>query len=204
MIRVHMRPIDLRMPPWLPNALSFLRVALVPVWVALALAARRAALSGGDPSPTGPILVLVAIGATDIVDGFIARRFGIASNLGATLDAVADKLAQIACVTFLSLAGAPAFTALPLWLMGALAARDLLLAVGWYAVHRRHGQVEAEHRWHGKASSVLLFALIVAALAGAPPLLVRVASAAVLGLVVPSTAAYLVAGWRQLKKPSDR
>jgi phosphatidylglycerophosphate synthase len=72
------------MPAWVPNALSFLRVALVPVWVALALAARRAALSGGDPSPAGPILVLLAIGATDVIDGFIARRLGLASNLGAT------------------------------------------------------------------------------------------------------------------------
>jgi hypothetical protein len=72
------------------------------------------------------------------------------------------------------------------------------------AVHRRHGQVDAEHRWHGEASSVLLFALIIAALAGAPPPLVRLASAAVLALVVPSTVAYLVAGWRQLNKPDGR
>ena len=187
-----------------PNALSVLRIALVPVWVAFAVAARRVALSGGDPSPAGPILVLIAIGATDVIDGFIARRLGLASNLGATLDAAADKLAQIACVTFLALAGAPAFTALPLWLMAALAARDLTLAGGWYAVHRRHGHVDAEHRWHGKASSVLLFALIIAALAGATPPLVRLASAAVLALVVPSTVAYLVTGWRQLNKPDGR
>lgn len=188
----------MKIAPWLPNALSVLRIALVPVWLLLAFDARHAALSGDQPSAMGPIVVLIAIGASDIIDGAIARHFGLASNLGATLDAVADKLAQISCVSFLALAGAPAFTALPIWLMVSLAARDLLLLVGWWAIYRKHGAVKAEHRWHGKVSSVLLFAVVAAALAGAAPLIVVAASAAVLVLVVPSTIAYLAEGWRQL------
>jgi cardiolipin synthase (CMP-forming) len=171
---------------------------LVPVWLALAFEARRAALSGGRPSPIGPILVLVAIGVSDIVDGTLARRFGLATNLGATLDAAADKFAQISTVTFLALLGTPAFVTVPLWLMLSLAARDLALAIGWWVVHRRKGTVKAEHRWHGKASSVLLFLLVIAALAGVPPSAVMVGSAAVLFLVIPSTVAYLMNGWQQL------
>jgi cardiolipin synthase len=185
-------------PPWLPNALSVLRIALVPVWLVLANDARWVALSGSEPSPVAPIGVFVAIGVSDIVDGILARRFGLASNLGATLDAIADKIAQISCVTFLVLAGAPAFTPLPVWLMLALAARDLLLSAGWWLVHRKRGAVNAEHRWHGKASSALLFALIIAALAGASASIVAFGAAVVLVLVVPSTIAYLIAGWRQL------
>lgn len=189
---------SMRIPAWLPNALSVLRIALVPVWLVLAFEVRRLALSGGDASPIGPIVVLIAIGASDIIDGILARRFGLASNLGATLDAVADKIAQIACVTFLALAAAPAFTPLPVWLMAALAARDFLLGVGWWAVRRKRGEVNAEHRWHGKASSALLFVLILLALAGIRSSIVVVGSAAVLVLVVPSTVAYLMTGWRQL------
>lgn len=196
----------MRVPPWLPNALSVLRIALVPVWLALAFEARHAALTGGRPSALGPILVVFAIGLSDVVDGTLARRFGLATNLGATLDAVADKLAQVSIVSFLALFGAPAFVPVPLWLMVTLAVRDLALALGWWLVHRRHGTVDAGHRWHGKASTVLLFVVVVAALAGAPAGAVVAGSAIVLLLVVPSTTAYLVAGWRQLtaKEPEPR
>jgi cardiolipin synthase (CMP-forming) len=186
-------------PRWLPNALSALRIVLVPVWLLLAFAARRGSLAGEQFSPLGPLLVLIAIGGSDVIDGIVARRFGLATNLGATLDAVADKIAQIACVTFLALAGAPAFTPLPLWLMVALGLRDFLLLMGWWVVRRKHGAVQAEHRWHGKAASALLFLLVIGALAALPPALVGIASAAVLLLVVPSTVAYLLAGWRQLR-----
>jgi cardiolipin synthase len=197
-------PVRSHFPPWLPNAISIARIALVPVWLALAWGNRQAALSGGDPSSLGPIVVLLVIGASDVVDGAIARRFALTTNLGATLDAVADKIAQISTVTFLVLAGAPAFTALPLWLMVTLAARDFLLAVGWYTVHRKRGEVKAEHRWHGKVSSTLLFVLVIGALAGAATSAVAWGAAVVVVLVIPSTIAYLAAGWRQLSQGSAR
>lgn len=192
----------MRPRPWLPNAISVVRIALVPVWLALAFEARHAALSGAKPSPLGPILVLIAIGLSDVIDGTLARRFGLQTNLGATLDAVADKLAQISTVTFLALLGPPAFSALPVWLMVGLAVRDVLLAVGWWVVHRKRGSVAAEHRWHGKASSLMLFALVVGSVAGAPPSLVLFGSVAALLLVVPSTIAYLLDGWSQLQNQS--
>jgi cardiolipin synthase (CMP-forming) len=188
--------------PWLPNAISVLRITLVPVWLALAFEARQTALSGAKPSPLGPILVLLAIGLSDVIDGALARRFRLETNLGAALDAIADKLAQVSTVTFLALRGPPAFAALPVWLMVSLALRDALLGVGWWAVHRKRGSVAAEHRWHGKASSLLLFTLVLGSLAGAPPSLVLFGSIAALLLLVPSTIAYLLDGWRQLRGDS--
>lgn len=129
----------------------------------------------------------------------MARRFGLTTSLGATLDAVADKLAQVSTVTFLALFGSTIFTPLPLWLLGVLVARDGVLGVGWWVVHRKRGTVNAEHRWHGKASSTLLFALIFAALAGVASRWVWLGSALVILLVIPSTVAYLREGWRQLQ-----
>jgi len=82
--------------------------------------------------------------------------------------------------------------------------RDGLLAVGWWAVHRKRGRVAAEHRWHGKASSLLLFGLVLGALAGAPPALVRFTSIAALVLVIPSTIAYLLDGWKQLRATASK
>lgn len=181
---------------WLPNAISTLRIFLVPVWLALAFDARTRGV--GEVDRAALLAVLLALGASDIIDGFIARRFGLTSNLGATLDAVADKFAQVAMVTFLAWFAAPVFTAVPLWLWGTLLLRDLLLAIGWACVWRKRGKVEVEHKWHGKAASLLLFALVVCSTAGAPQRAVDLGSAVVLGLVVIGTAAYLREGWRQL------
>jgi cardiolipin synthase len=190
------------MPPWVPNAISMVRVLLVPVWLVLAVRARAAALSGLEVDRSVLLGVLVALGASDVVDGFIARRWKLTSNLGATLDAVADKLAQVATVTFLSLWGAPAFTPLPWWLLTALVARDGALAVGFVLVYRKHREVKVEHRWHGKASSLLLFAVIVLGTAGAPEALVVVVAVLSLALIVPGTIAYVREGLRQLAMPA--
>lgn len=186
------------MPRWLPNALSVLRIALVPAWLALAFVERARALDGADVRRLPLVALLLLIGATDLLDGLLARRFKLATNLGATLDAVADKLATAAAVTFLAFLAPPAFTPLPVWLWAALLARDLLLGAGFLTVWLRHRAVEVEHRWHGRLATLLLFATVVAACAAAPPALVAAGALLVTALVVPGTLAYLREGWRQL------
>jgi cardiolipin synthase (CMP-forming) len=190
-----------RMPPWVPNAISVVRVLLVPVWLVLAVGAREAALVGGEVERPLLVGVLVALGLSDVLDGFIARRWKLTSNLGATLDAVADKLAQVATVTFLSGWGTPGFTPLPWWLLAALVARDGALAVGFVLVYRKHREVKVEHRWHGKASSLVLFVVIVLGTAAAPEASVIIGAGVSLALIVPGTVAYVREGLRQLAAP---
>ncbi len=186
------------MPRWLPNALTLARIGLVPVWLALALSMRGRALDGGEVHRLPMVLLLLAIGATDVVDGLLARRFKLETNLGATLDAVADKLASFVAVTFLTFMATPAFTPLPVWLWVALLARDALLGTGWLCVWLKHREVHVKHEWHGRSATLLLFAIVVAAAAGAPRGLVSLGCAVVLALVVPGTWAYMREGWRQL------
>lgn len=191
------------MPPWVPNAISAIRVLLVPVWLVLAVRARAIALSDSEVDRTALLGVLVGLGVSDLVDGFIARRWKLTSNLGATLDAVADKLAQVATVTFLVFFGSPGFTPLPWWLWLALVARDGALAIGFALVYRKHREVHVEHKWHGKASSVLLFVVILLGTAAAPVLWITIGSLASLALVVPGSVAYVREGLRQLAVPAD-
>ncbi len=185
-------------PPWIPNAISVIRVLLVPVWLVLAFRARDVALTGGVIDRTPLLGVFLALGLSDLVDGFIARRFHLESNLGATLDAVADKLAQVATVTFLVFLGSPGFASLPLWLWVTLLARDGALAVGFLLVYRRHRQVHIEHRWHGKASSLVLFVVITLGIANVQETAILLGSLASLALIVPSTVSYVREGLRQL------
>jgi cardiolipin synthase len=195
------RPRTARWQRWLPNAITLLRIALVPLWLHHAFGLRRAALLGLPVEHALAALTFACIGASDLVDGMLARRWDVRTRLGAVLDAVADKLAQVVAVTFLSLWTSPAFAPLPLWLLGTLVARDALLGGGLIVAHLRQRRVDVEHRWHGKASSFLLFSLLVAVSAGLRGPAVPLVSAAVVLLVLGSTADYLRSGWRELSRP---
>ena len=104
--------------PNLPNLLTIGRLVLVPPIIReLWLQDFRLALT----------LVFVA-GATDAVDGFLARHFHSTTRLGAYLDPIADKLLLVSVYVMLAVDGA-----VPVWLVGLVLGRDLLILamVGW-------------------------------------------------------------------------
>ena len=73
---------------WLPNAITLLRLLALPFLVVFAWSGRGDAFA---------LLLLPAL-ASDVVDGWLARRLGVASTLGATLDSVADILLMLVIV----------------------------------------------------------------------------------------------------------
>ncbi len=108
----------------LPNLLSALRIALTP-FVALAIVQGRSALA----------LVLLGIaGLSDLADGWLARRMGVSSRLGAYLDPVSDKLLLVTVYFCEGWAGY-----LPAWLVAMVFGRDLfiLAAAGWAMLFTR-------------------------------------------------------------------
>ncbi len=186
-------------PRWLPNAISVVRVLLVPVWAWCAEGANRASEAGapGAGLQRAAALVLLTIGVSDALDGWLARRYGLQSRFGANLDAIADKLAQIVVTTYLALRLGPAFPAIPLWFLALLIARDLLLVLGCAAIWRRRGRVDTEHGWHGKVSSLCLFALLLVCNLAVGETVVGAMVFVTAAVVVASTAAYTRDGVRQ-------
>lgn len=78
----------------LPNWLTYLRLALIPVFVLLML----------DPTPAMvrvALAVFIVAALTDYVDGFVARRWGAVSNYGKLLDPLADKILVMAALVML-------------------------------------------------------------------------------------------------------
>jgi len=178
-------------------------VLLVPVWILVAEhMVHQAVVAGRTPARSALVGILILLGFSDVLDGYIARRFDLTTHFGATLDAVADKLAQIAFVTYLVFRPSPAFEALPMWFWGALAGRDAFLALGYFAIRRRHGTVDTEHEVHGKVASVLLFMVILAVAGwGDAPVALLMITAAVVTL---STAHYIKQGHRQYRQGVGR
>ena len=72
-----------------PNLLSLVRLLLIPVIIWLYV---------GEKNNNAAINVIIISGVTDIIDGFIARRFNVVSDLGKMLDPFADKLTQGAII----------------------------------------------------------------------------------------------------------
>lgn len=130
----------------IPNLLSLFRLCLIPVMIWLYCVKRDS---------LGTTLVLLLSGATDVADGLIARRFHMVSDFGKAFDPVADKLTQISMLVCL-------ITRFPYMLIPllCLTVKEIASASLHLLVIRKTGVVPAAV-WHGKATTVLLYATMI-------------------------------------------
>jgi CDP-diacylglycerol--glycerol-3-phosphate 3-phosphatidyltransferase len=133
--------------PWtIPNLIGYLRLAGIPVFLAVAL-------SSDDGHDVLAALLFAVIGWADYLDGFAARLTGQYSRLGALLDPIVDRLLVISGMVVCW-----HFELLPRWAIVVVIARELLtLLLSRYAVRHR---VELKINWAGR--------LGVAPIMGAP------------------------------------
>ena len=178
----------------IPNLLSAIRLGLVPVFVAVALNQADAGVTAGWTSPA--FWLIVAAGSSDMLDGYLARRWGVTSRVGALLDAVADKSLQFTALVTITFLGRPLFTQLPLWLVSAVFVRDLTLLGGWLLLRRLDKPVSFEHESHGRIATVLVLGLVLVATLGVAEAILMPASAVAALAALLSAGAYLRRGYR--------
>ena len=140
----------------LPNVLSLIRLALVPVFLVLVIL-------GHDVSA---LIVLVVSSVTDYLDGILARRLNQVTRLGQLLDPAADRLFIFATLIGLAIRGI-----VPWWLLAVIVLRDVvLLVVGLVLRRQGYGPLPVHHI--GKiATFCLLWAFPVLMLGQAFPAL---------------------------------
>jgi cardiolipin synthase len=122
----------------LANWLTMLRIVLIPVVVSL-LVYRR---------PGAALLVFCVAAVTDLLDGWVARRRGLQSRLGAFLDPVADKLLLTACFMTLTY-----LKALPFWITALVVTRDVMQVVGALLLQMVGARIEPRPTWAGKMAT---------------------------------------------------
>jgi cardiolipin synthase len=132
-----------------PNILSALRLLAAPFACYLIIA-------GHD---TAALLVFAGAGASDGLDGFIARRWGVTSVFGAWLDPVADKLLMLLSFSALFIVGVT-----PLWLVGLVVARDVAIVMGWLLVKLFALPMATSPLFVGKVSTVIQLLYVLGAL----------------------------------------
>ncbi|MBK9114149.1 MAG: CDP-alcohol phosphatidyltransferase family protein [Betaproteobacteria bacterium] len=134
----------------LPNLITLLRLGLVPVVaVTIANGAFAAALAA---------FLLAAV--SDFADGWIARRFGLTSRLGALLDPVADKLGMFVATVALAWHGL-----VPVWLAVAIVGRDVVIVAGAAAYRLVRGDLDIAPTRLSKLNTVVEFTVLLLALA---------------------------------------
>jgi cardiolipin synthase (CMP-forming) len=125
----------------IPNAITLVRLACIPLFVWLLFGAHR---------QTAAAVLLGALGATDWVDGFVARRYHQVSNLGKVLDPVADRVLVVTAVVAIVVHGA-----VPVWFAAATLAREVVVS-GAVLLLASLGARRIDVLWVGKAGTFAL------------------------------------------------
>lgn len=130
-----------------PNILTVIRFIFVP-FIVIALAAHNYPLA---------IVLFTVSSLSDILDGFIARKFDAISDFGKLMDPLADKLTQLSVLVTLTVQ-----KIIPIWIVAIILSKDLLLICGASFLYGKDLVVSS--KWYGKLATVLLYIAVVCSL----------------------------------------
>ncbi len=177
----------------IPNILTFIRLALIPVCVALYFNAKNRT----DYILTGSVLALSCI--TDMFDGLIARKFNMITTLGKILDPIADKGTQLAMIICLSLKLPTLFFILPLFAVK----EGFQFVCG--AIYYKKGKILSKALMPGKICTTVMFVSMIAIIVfqDMPHYVVSVLTALCCVLLAISFVSYILAYFGKNKKLDD-
>ena len=131
---------------YIPNILSIIRLIMAFVFCVVFFSFERGEFIA--------VLIFFAAGITDILDGFLARRFGWISDSGKILDPIADKTMQIAALIACIARGI-----VPLWLVFPIILKESIMGIGSLIYYRKTGSVGVSANY-GKVYTVLFYVMI--------------------------------------------
>jgi len=126
----------------IPNILTFVRICLIPIFVWQ--------FFSGNPIVAACLLILS--GVTDVLDGYIARRYNLITKFGIVFDPVADKLTQLTAAFCIALGGYK-----PMWFVFAfIFIKELVFALGGIKLYRKSETVVMA-KWYGKVATFVFY-----------------------------------------------
>jgi cardiolipin synthase len=131
----------------IPNILTITRFFLIPAIVVFILKGHY----------VGAIIVLTISGITDILDGFIARKFNLITDFGKLADPLADKSTQLAILITLSI-----LEIFPLWILLVVLLKEFIMIAGVSFLYGK--EIIVSSKWYGKLATVLFYIAIVSSL----------------------------------------
>lgn len=129
-----------------PNILTAMRFVLIPVF-AYYLCVENYSIS---------VFLFLLGGLTDILDGFIARKYNMITSWGKLADPLADKLMQITALFILSIIK----RMIPLWLLVIVIAKEVFIGIGSIVLYKQQNYVVSAN-WYGKVATVVFYFAII-------------------------------------------
>jgi len=135
----------------LPNILTFTRFALAPVFAVMVIRNR----------PFAALFVVCLAGATDVLDGFAARKLRLKTEIGMLIDPLADKVLGATAFVLLTIKGFGTANVIPLWLTATVLGRDILIVAGGMVIGLVRGRRKFTPTVLGKICTVLQVTTVV-------------------------------------------
>ena len=132
----------------IPNALTILRFLLIPIIIIYIV----------KDQYINAFVFLTLSGLTDVLDGFIARKFNFITNFGKLIDPLADKATQISILVTLALKNI-----IPMWILFVVFMKEFIMIAGASFLYGK--ELGVSSKWSGKLATVLFYLAIVASFA---------------------------------------
>jgi len=132
----------------LPNILTVLRILLIPVFIILFF-------SDLENNFTYAFIVFAVAGVTDVLDGFVARRFNMVTEVGKVLDPLADKLMLMTVLICLA-----TMNLIPLWILILMIIKELVMVYGGVRLYFSKTQIIIPSNHYGKLATVSFYLAI--------------------------------------------
>ena len=130
-----------------PNILTIIRFFLIPLIIIFALKNNYVAT----------IVLLSISGITDILDGYIAKKFNFITDFGKLMDPLADKATQVTLLTVLTIQ-----RIIPIWIIVIVLLKEFFMIAGASFLYGK--ELVVSSKWYGKLSTVLFYIAIVCSL----------------------------------------
>jgi cardiolipin synthase len=133
----------------LPNLITVFRIILIPVYLVLFFS---------DIEDKVFILgmIFMIAGVSDVLDGYIARRFNLISKLGAALDPFADKMMSFTVLVTFTMIGL-----IPVWILIPMLVKEIIMIGGGLILYIKHGRAVIPSNKYGKVATFSLYAAIL-------------------------------------------
>lgn len=130
----------------IPNMLTILRILLIPVYLYFFY-------SNLENNILFAGIVFIAAGISDVLDGYIARKYDMSTKLGVMLDPIADKL-----MTFTILISFTTKGIIPLWILSALGIKEIMMILGGATLYLFKGKQTVSSNKYGKIATLSFYA----------------------------------------------
>ena len=133
-----------------PNIISVFRICLVPVFITVYF-------YDGNDMKIYAVLVYALASFSDFLDGYLARRFKAASNLGKVLDPLGDKMMTFSAMVCITIDGV-----IPVWAVIVAGVKELMMGAGGIVLYKKARTEIPPSNIIGKTSTVVFFLVCVA------------------------------------------